>query len=803
MLVSIIRNNHYVPQWYQERFFIDGRRSLSYLDLAPQSFVGSDGATRTGRNRFDWPTSKMFRQRDLYSTSFGAAVSDEIERKLFGDIDSRGAVAVRAFAKANEVDWHSHFEDFFKFVDIQKLRTPKGLDWLRSQYPELSQNELMVEMQSIQMLNLGVWVTGVREIVSAEDSEVKFITTDHPVTVYNHAIRPDDAICKYPNDPSIALKGSQTIFPLGADHCLILTNLEYARDASVQPLEKRTFARNFSQAMVSTINFIRNRRLNSTQVMEINYVMKTRARRYIAAGAEDWLFPEKYVKKDWHELRNTLLPPRNGLYMFGGEIFAQFKDGSVRYQDEFGRGEKPRQFLEKELPANTPKLTGFCACGSGLQYGRCCHGKPLALRPSWKQVSIRERNLMFANALLKVLNLDDRDWLNVRQEITDEKIADVYRLYGGLWPVETELLQLLPKPDKSARALYTGCIHPKLIHQFALGSALYFGEVLIQHPFVNPAGLNKEYSPTEKPHLYRSEVLKAVIFFMGVLPLIEAGIVNLVPDPCDFDLHLRKQMIWLARARSRGLQFDPEDDPRTLNILKEDMQRMILGLPDEAIEKILAKEQPTQDPTDVAQSVALLDILRQSDPLAVLQPRVAGTGRQLNAMTVAPNFEIAMYLAQATGSHIITDSRYRELEMKAALNRRYVGAGPVLNAFAEQMNGAVLRFPREASDIIELNNQAAFVECRAVMAKAFSYLKDLKGGVEKPNLEAQLAGRLKRAVASTQKEIKSRRITCSEGRLNATLRLGGIQDNTINRLLLMSNSEHHLPFVPLASYIYE
>jgi hypothetical protein len=30
---------------------------------------------------------------------------------------------------------------------------------------------------------------------------------------------------------------------------------------------------------------------------------------------------------------------------------------------------------------------------------------------------------------------------------------------------------------------------------------------------------------------------------------------------------------------------------------------------------------------------------------------------------------------------------------------------------------------------------------------------------------------------------------------------GGIQDNTVNRLLLMSSSEHHLPNVPMAFYI--
>ena len=64
------------------------------------------------------------------------------------------------------------------------------MDWLRKQYPELSQNELMLEMQSIRMLNNTIWITGVREIISAEDPPIKFILTDHPVTVYNLASRP-------------------------------------------------------------------------------------------------------------------------------------------------------------------------------------------------------------------------------------------------------------------------------------------------------------------------------------------------------------------------------------------------------------------------------------------------------------------------------------------------------------------------------------------------------------------------------------------------------------------------------------
>ena len=172
--MSVTRNNHYVPQWYQEGFFEPGRSSLAYVDMTPDRKVLPDGRVIIQNGAWDdTPTSKAFRQKDLYSTFFGTSVNDEIERRLFGDIDNRGSKAVRAF-RARSTRMARHFQTFFDFLDIQKIRTPKGLDWLKAQYPALSQNELMFEMQGIRMLHCTIWAGGVREIVSAEDSDVKF-----------------------------------------------------------------------------------------------------------------------------------------------------------------------------------------------------------------------------------------------------------------------------------------------------------------------------------------------------------------------------------------------------------------------------------------------------------------------------------------------------------------------------------------------------------------------------------------------------------------------------------------------------
>jgi hypothetical protein len=77
--MSKTRNNHYVPQWYQEGFFEIGSKTLAYLDMKPPQRILDGGRVITERALFDAPTSRAFRQLDLYSTFFGTSVNDEIE----------------------------------------------------------------------------------------------------------------------------------------------------------------------------------------------------------------------------------------------------------------------------------------------------------------------------------------------------------------------------------------------------------------------------------------------------------------------------------------------------------------------------------------------------------------------------------------------------------------------------------------------------------------------------------------------------------------------------------------------------
>jgi hypothetical protein len=80
------------------------------------------------RARFDAPTSRAFRQMDLYSTFFGTSVNDEIERRLFGNVDSRGAEAIRAFAGTDINDGTGIFK-LFSSTSISK-KFVRRRDWI-------------------------------------------------------------------------------------------------------------------------------------------------------------------------------------------------------------------------------------------------------------------------------------------------------------------------------------------------------------------------------------------------------------------------------------------------------------------------------------------------------------------------------------------------------------------------------------------------------------------------------------------------------------------------------------------------
>lgn len=538
------RNNHYVPRWYQRGFLAAGQSHLFHLNMEPDRKTLPDGRQVPRKAVHEWGTQNCFVEYDLYTTQFGRMVNDDIEKRLFGAIDTQGAKAVRAFALGNHTEVHDSFQEFFEYMAAQKLRTPKGLDWIRSCYGPLGQVDLMVEMQALRLMHCAMWAEGVREIVSAADSDVKFIVTDHPVTVYNSAVAPTSPGCTYPLDPTVAALGTQTVFALNANTCLILTHLEYAKQPDVQDLTRmRTNARHMGPGMARTDNFIRDRRLTRDEVLAINHLLKSRAKRYIAAADKAWLYPERQFSGTWAQIGKVLLPKAD-LWRFGGEIYVGYKDGTSGYWDEHGRTSRAHEFLTRQSPRKNIGANDFCGCGSAYAYKDCCQQLPAAERPSWEVCGLRERNLMFCDAVQGILGLHaGASWEDVRRTLSDDQVQRIHGVFSVLWPEDTDLAALLPRPNsKVLRSVYIGIADPRTVEAAVLGWLPYIDEIVLVNPFFLGTRMKPEFSPIESPAGHKMQTLKNVMLLLVLEPFIRAGLVHLVPAPSEVNAPLGRHV---------------------------------------------------------------------------------------------------------------------------------------------------------------------------------------------------------------------------------------------------------------------
>lgn len=338
--MSAYKENHYVPQWYQKRFLPDkGEKKFRFLDLAPDSFVDARGTERKKKALFRWGAERCFKQYDLYTTKFGQLESTDIEQFFFGAVDDKGKTAVEYFANFDYSEFsHKAFRDFLNYLSIQKLRTPKGLQQLAQLTRTTDKNRLLLAMQRYQDLHCANWTEAVWVIAESSNENTGFIISDHPVTVYNRKFFPGSEMCKRNFDPDIWLNGTHTLFPLSKTKILFLTNLSWVRNPYGNPGKTRPNPKPFRSAIFNFLRIHTERRLSAEEVHRINYIIKMRAQRYVAAANEEWLYPEKHLKTThWSKLDGGyLLMPDPRSLSISGEVIIGYEDGHTEAINEYG-----------------------------------------------------------------------------------------------------------------------------------------------------------------------------------------------------------------------------------------------------------------------------------------------------------------------------------------------------------------------------------------------------------------------------------------------------------------------------------
>lgn len=346
------KHNHYVPKWYQKRFMKPDQEKYFYLDLKPETVISSGHRHKRRDLRRLGPPS-CFGQNDLYTVEWGEWKNVDIEKFFFGRIDRAGQTAVKYFGNFEHPGADQHaFQDLMTYMSVQKLRTPKGLGWVAQILSLGHKNHDLIALQKIRNIFCAIWTECVWQIADATQSNTKFIVSDHPVAVYNRACFPMSKYCKAFNDPDVRMVATHTYFPLSLEKVLILTNLAWVRNPYQSETKIRPNSELFRDSFFNYTAIQTFRSLSEEEVLQINYITKMRALRYIAGAEQEWLYPEKFLEKShWRKMGNGyLLMPEPRDIVMGGEVVFGYEGGRSDSFSEYGH--KPWQKGFKDSTRN-------------------------------------------------------------------------------------------------------------------------------------------------------------------------------------------------------------------------------------------------------------------------------------------------------------------------------------------------------------------------------------------------------------------------------------------------------------------
>ena len=396
---------------------------------------------------------------------------------------------------------------------------------------------------------------------------------------------------------------------------------------------------------------------------------------------------------------------------------------------------------------------------------------------------------------------EDKTWDDIRKEISDEQVKKIYELYAFLWPIETDILNLLPKPDNSARVLYTGIIDPRVISEFAISLTPYFDEIIIQNPMMNPNCVSSEFNPIEHPHKYKQQALKDILLFIELMPFIEMGYINYVPDICNFDMHLQSQMLNMARERSKesGATVDEKDIKIMEMLHKDDFERSIFMMPESYQRQQLRDAIPELDEDQIKETIKYIEEKNKTDPLTVLQKDLfTRDGGQFSMINLSPNFEMALFLCQVTGSSLITDSCSRWNEI---IKAQYKDGGIVTydwESLTELMNGVEYRLNANLETNFQIRSSGKLGQIRKITKEIHLAIRDNHNQTEINFLIETLKKHYRTACDVAEKELGEVDGTTFKGRFLYLAPKGGVVHNNVQRMLLTYGSDMHMKEVPIA-----
>lgn len=322
----------------------------------------------------------------------------------------------------------------------------------------------------------------------------------------------------------------------------------------------------------------------------------------------------------------------------------------------------------------------LCPCQSGEKFKKCCAGKVdwqtvvdknLDYRP---YLSVRGRNLYFVSRISEALQLDPGGKpiaLNdYKARFRAEAVRKIHEGLMNAWPPDMDIIQALRGLSTDISGLYIGNYSPEDIERAVVRHSIYANKIVLVDPFIYPASVRDEYNPILNPEEHRTQTLKNVNLWFGLLPWIQAGIIAFIRLPFDFDSRLNWELLTAQHDKI-------ENNPELKEALEECLEnrdtaaekqfayeQLVLGAPDSYLRKKLLEQGIVKDNNEAEETLKFVHKERARNP-NFLEPVGPGLPAQLWMMTTGASYLGAKLTADITGSYLFTDIsfKWKEIEL--------------------------------------------------------------------------------------------------------------------------------------------
>jgi hypothetical protein len=301
-----------------------------------------------------------------------------------------------------------------------------------------------------------------------------------------------------------------------------------------------------------------------------------------------------------------------------------------------------------------------------MKYKQCClhldENREVRFGAARQSQSLEEKNIALISGVAEIFD-SGQDWDKVKSRMTDERIREFYKFIAALWPLDTDYLQLLPKPDSSLRALYLGEYEPEMMVENVFRFSLYADQIILVNPFDNPNRMADKFNPVLHPGEWRIQTLRLIYHLRILAPWIVAGLVVLIPDPGDFDQSLRLKTWELAHKRFKTANITDEDVQASS--MRGKTQDVLLLAPDDYLARKARETNPGITDKEVEDLLAYVRKRRKEDPLMLNQTLDEMPG-QMTAYRMGSNLEMGLYICKTIGAFPYTNVRFRWNEILGA-----------------------------------------------------------------------------------------------------------------------------------------